>query len=71
MTPSIQIVPTLGSKVYKWYLLRAIWSPRDNEGSISGPFIHQSQDPFAGLAQSKTASWGFSAASCTLGFRGF
>ena len=48
MTPSIQIVPTLGSKVYKWYLLRAIWSPRDNEGSISGPFIHQSQDPFAG-----------------------
>ena len=26
MTPSIQIVPTLGSRVYKWYLLWAIWS---------------------------------------------
>ena len=26
--PSIQIVPTSGSKIYKWYLLWAIWSPR-------------------------------------------
>ena len=26
--PSIQIVPTLGSKVYKYYLLWAFWSPR-------------------------------------------
>ena len=24
----MQIVPTLGSKVYKWYLLWAIWSVR-------------------------------------------
>ena len=27
-TPSIQIVPTSGSKVYKWYLLWAIWTSR-------------------------------------------
>ena len=27
-TPSRQIIPTLGSKVYKWYLLLAIWSVR-------------------------------------------
>ena len=26
--PSIHIVPTLGSKVYKYYLLWTIWSPR-------------------------------------------
>ena len=26
--PSTQIVPTLGSKVFKWYLLWVIWSPR-------------------------------------------
>ena len=31
-TPSIQIAPTLGSKVYKWYLLWAIWSLRDRMG---------------------------------------
>ena len=29
-TPSIHIVPTLGSKVYKWYLLWAIWSLRES-----------------------------------------
>ena len=29
-TPSIQIVPTLGSKVFTWYLLWAIWSRRGN-----------------------------------------
>ena len=27
--PSIQIVPTLGSIVSKYYLLRAFWSPRE------------------------------------------
>ena len=30
--PSIQIVPTLGSKVYKYYLLWAFWSHRQNGG---------------------------------------
>ena len=30
-TPSIQVVLTLGSKVYKWYLLWAIWGRRVNQ----------------------------------------
>ena len=30
-TPRIQIVPTLGSKVYKWYLLWAICLPSSND----------------------------------------
>ena len=33
-TPSIQILPTLGSKVYKHYLLWAIWGLRVSEASL-------------------------------------
>ena len=33
--PSIQIVPTLGSKVYKYYLLWAFWSPRGKSDQLA------------------------------------
>ena len=34
--PSTQIVPTLGSKVFKWYLLWAIWSARARKFRVLG-----------------------------------
>ena len=34
--PSVQIIPILGPKVYKYYLLWAIWIPRDHGLAESG-----------------------------------
>ena len=48
--PSMQMVPTLGPKVYKWDLLWAIWSPRVTVKNGSHKFKYSTENPKSSTA---------------------